>query len=87
MEAIPLFAKTFLSMEAIPLRGSYSFQMKPFVLMVAIPFSRSDSFNIGLSPSKKVGFLCFYKKRPSKKAFNYFMLNALFVLKIFTFLS
>ena len=62
MEAIPLFAKTFLSVEAIPLRGSYSFQMKPFVLMAAIPFSRSDSFNIDFHLPKKLGLFASSKK-------------------------
>ena len=44
------------------------------------------SFKVGLSPSEKVGFIC-CNGRPLnmiKNAF-YFMLKALFVLKIFKF--
>ena len=43
---------------------------------------------VGLSPSKKVAFICF-NENPFKMMINasYFMLKALFILKIFIFLS
>ena len=45
-------------------------------------------FKVGFSPSKKVFFICF-NDSPSKMMKNafYFILKALFVLKIFNFLS
>ena len=45
-------------------------------------------FKVGFSLSKKVVFICF-NERPFKVMKNafYFMLKALFVLEIFTFLS
>ena len=41
---------------------------------------------VGLSTSKKVGFICFNERKMMKNAF-YFILKSLFVLEIFTFLS
>ena len=45
-------------------------------------------FKVGLSPSKKNGVICFIESplKMMKNAF-YFILKALFVLKIFKFLS
>ena len=47
-----------------------------------------SQFKVGLSPSKKDFFICF-NSSPSKLMKNafYFILKALFVLKIFKFLS
>ena len=52
-----------------------------------ILFSESDG-KVGLLPSKKVGFNCF-NEMPVKIMNNafYLIIKALFVLKIFTFLS
>ena len=45
-------------------------------------------FKVGLSPSKKFFLICFnYSPSPMMKNDFYFMLKALFVLKIFKFLS
>ena len=46
------------------------------------------SFKVGLSPSKKIGFICLIESplKMIKNAF-YFILKAFFVLKIFKFLS
>ena len=48
----------------------------------------SGILKVGLSPFKKVNFICFYKSplKVMKNAF-YLMLKALFVLEIFIFLS
>ena len=45
-------------------------------------------FKVGLSPSKKIFFICFNDSpwKMMKNAF-YFILKALFVLKVFKFLS
>ena len=50
--------------------------------------SNGDVFKIGLSPSKKIIFLCFNESplKIMKNAF-YFISKVLFVLKIFKFLS
>ena len=47
-----------------------------------------ERLKVGLSTSKKVFFICF-NNSPSKMMKNafYFILKALFVLKVFTFLS
>ena len=48
----------------------------------------NSSFKVGLSPSKKICVICFIESplKMIKNAF-YFILKALFVLKIFKFLS
>ena len=51
-------------------------------------YSASDSIKVGLSPSKKICVICLIESpvKMIKNAF-YFILKALFVLKIFKFLS
>ena len=52
-------------------------------------FLKKVFFKVGLSPFKKIFFLIFFNDSPSKMMKNafYFILKALFVLKILIFLS
>ena len=53
-----------------------------------VSYGKNNSFKVGLSPSPPKVFICF-NGSPSKMIKNafYFVLKALFVLKIFKFLS
>ena len=50
-------------------------------------FSYIHTFKVALSPSKKVIFNCFNESPLTVMKNVYFILKALFVFKIFTFLS
>ena len=61
---------------------------KTFSLLLSCIHINAAVFKVGLLPSKKVGFICF-NGRPFKMMENafYFILKALFLVKIFKFLS